>query len=219
MIPKDCPNCGEPVSLFARLCRYCGAPNPSRNSALLGVGALAALAIVAVVAALFLLSGGRGTGGGGAAVSQRSGSDYAWLEAAMKQCDAEAAKETRALIFLVTPLVDEPKDEPGWRRIAINDIGNGILISAEDALAGLRRKALQVTKAEYTFRLRNEETREVLAWKPSVGVRKFVTNDASGIAAFRAQFASDDPARAPAWGAVIKREPGNCYWVNAIIRT
>jgi hypothetical protein len=194
---------------------------------MLVAGALAALAIVAVGVVLFVLLGARGTGpsggsggsgGSGAVVEQGGAADFAWLETAMKQCDAEAAKDTKALIFLVTPLDDEPRDETGWRRIAINDFGNGILINSEDTLAGLRRKALRVSKTAYSFRVRNEETREVLAWKPTVGVRKFVNNDASGIQSFRAQFESSDPARALQWGAIIKREPGNCYWVNAILR-
>jgi hypothetical protein len=165
-----------------------------------------------------LLVGGPGSGSGDTSAEQRGGNDFVWLETAMKQCDADAAKDAKALMFLVTPLVDEPKDEPGWRRIALNDIGNAILINAEDTLAGLRRKALVISKDEYTFRIRNEETKETFAWKPTKGVRRFVSSDASGIKSFRAQFQSSDPARAVEWGAAITRQEGNCYWVNAILR-
>jgi hypothetical protein len=219
MGPSDCQNCGEQVPLFARVCRYCGAPNPSWRSVMFVVGALAVLLVVGVGAVLFILLGGRGSGGIGAGLDPRGSGDFAPLETAMKQCDAEAEKETKALILLVAPLVDEPKDDPGWRRIQLNEMGNAILINAENMLAGLRRKALLISKDEYTFRIRDEGTKEVFAWKPSVGVRKFVMSDASAIESFSAQFQSSDPARALQWGAAIKRQEGTCYWVNAILRT
>jgi hypothetical protein len=118
----------------------------------------------------------------------------------------------------VTPLVDEPRDEAGWRRISLNDIGNAILLNGEDALAGLRRKALRLSTEEYTFSARDEATRSIFSWKPSVGVRKFVNEDASGIQQFKVQFQSPDVARAINWGAAFERVAGNCYWVNAILR-
>ena len=110
----------------------------------------------------------------------------------MKQCDEQAAKDPKGLHYLVIPLIDEPRDEPGWRRISINDIGNAILINAEDMLAGLRRKALRISTDEYVFSTRNEATKDVLTWKPSSGVRKFVINDAAAIGQFRVQFQSND---------------------------
>jgi hypothetical protein len=221
----DCRSCGEPIPKGARACGYCGAPNPVRRSLLPIVAALVALCLAAVGVAALLLTGrspdqaGTGTGTGtGTAVDQRAGGDFGWLEAAMKQCDEQAAKETKGLHYLVTPLIDEPPDEPGWRRIAINDIGNAILINSEDMLAGLRRKALRISTGEYVFSARNEATKDILTWKPSSGVRKFVINDASGIEQFKIQFQSNDAARAINWGSTFVRQEGNCYWVNAILR-
>lgn len=177
---------------------------------------LAVLCLAAIAVAFFLLAG-RSSNQQGAAVDQRGG-DFAWLETAMKQCDEQAAKDAKGLHYLVIPLVDEPRDEPGWRRISINDIGNAILINGEDMLAGLRRKALRLSTDEYVFSARNEATKDVLTWKPSMGVRKFVINDASAIKQFRVQFQSNDASRAINWGATFERQEGNCYWVNAILR-
>ena len=178
--------------------------------------ALAVLCLAAIGLAVFLLAG-RSADQQGAAVDQRGG-DFAWLETAMKQCDEQAGKDPKGLHFLVTPLIDEPRDEPGWRRISINDIGNAILINGEDMLAGLRRKALRISTDEYVFSTRNEATKDILTWKPSSGVRKFVISDAAAIGQFRVQFQSNDAARAINWGATFERQPGNCYWVNAILR-
>jgi hypothetical protein len=216
MSSTDCSHCGEPIPRGARSCTYCGAPVRARWSAL-AIATVLGLACLAVLAVAFLLLYTRSPNQEGAAVDQRGG-DFAWLETAMKQCDEQAANDTKGLHYLVIPLIDEPRDEPGWRRISINDIGNAILINGEDMLAGLRRKALRISTDEYVFSARNETTKDVLTWKPSSGVRKFVVNDASGIQQFKVQFQSSDAARAINWGATFERQPGNCYWVNAILR-
>ena len=185
---------------------------------MLGIVAVLSVLVLAAVAVAIVLIAGRSPNPEGAAVDQSAGGDFGWLEAAMKQCDEQAGKDRKGLHYLVVPLVDEPRDEPGWRRISINDIGNAILISGEDMLAGLRRKALRISTDEYVFSARNEATKDVLTWKPSTGVRKFVINDASGIERFRVQFQSSDAARAINWGTTFQRQEGNCYWVNAILR-
>jgi hypothetical protein len=216
MSSTDCSHCGEPIQKGMRACGYCGAPVRARWSPL-AIAAVLGVACLAVLVVVFLLLAGRSPNRDGAAVDQ-SGSDFAWLETAMKLCDEQAAKDDKGLHYLVIPLVDEPRDEPGWRRISINDIGNAILIGGEDMLAGLRRKALRISTDEYVFSARNETTKDVLTWKPSTGVRKFVINDASGIQQFKVQFQSSDAARAINWGATFERQAGNCYWVNAILR-
>jgi zinc-ribbon domain len=216
MSSSDCSHCGEPIQKGARACGYCGAPVRARWSALT-IAAVLGGACLAVLVVAFLLLAGRSPNPEGAAVDQRGG-DFAWLETAMKQCDEQAAKDPKGLHYLVIPLVDEPRDESGWRRVSINDIGNAILIGGEDMLAGLRRKALRISTDEYVFSARNETTKDVLTWKPSSGVRKFVINDAAGMTQFRVQFQSSDAARAINWGATFERQPGNCYWVNAILR-
>src|SRR5262245_17589131 len=213
----DCRHCGQRIEKGARACDYCGAPVAGRRNTLVIVAALSALCLAAVAIAFVMLSG-RSSDPGGTAVTQPADGDFAWLETAMKQCDEQATKEPKGLHYLVIPLVDEPRDEPGWRRVSINDIGNAILLKADDMIAGLKRKALRISDDEYTFSARNEATKDVLTWKPSKGVRKFVVNDAAGMDQFRVQFQSSDAARAINWGATFERQPGNCYWVNAILR-
>lgn len=198
------------------MCGHCGAPVRGRSSVLTVTVILAVLCLAALGVA-FLLLAGRSSDRQGAAVEQR-GDDFGWLDTAMKQCDEQAAKDPKGLHYLVIPLTDEPRDEPGWRRVSINDIGNAILLGSDDMLAGLRRKALRLSTDEYVFSARNETTKDVLTWKPSTGVRKFVVNDASAIKQFRVQFQSNDASRAINWGATFDRQEGNCYWVNAILR-
>ena len=218
MIHSDCPNCGAKVGFLARTCSRCGAPNPARRNAILVIAALAVLGFAIVAAVVWVL--GSGWKSGSRTVEQRAAAagDFSWLEKALKECDAEATKQQSAIHFLVTPLVDEPKDDPGWRRISINEIGNAILINAEDMLAGLKRKALRLSTDQYVFSARAEGSKEVLTWQPAVGAKKFVYENASEMSAFRVQFQPRDAGRSGDWGAPFKRVAGNCYWVNAILR-
>jgi hypothetical protein len=216
MISTLCRNCGARVRKWAAACSRCGAPNPARRRFVV-VAALSLVLLAVVGAALVVLANGVLSRREPAAIQGADG-NYAWLETAMKQCDAQAASNAKGLHYLVTPLIDEPRDDTGWRRISINDIGNAILIKSVDMLAGLRRKALRISGDEYVFSARNEKTKDILTWKPSKGVRKFVINEASDIEEFKIQFQSTDAARAINWGASFVRQPGNCYWVNAILR-
>jgi hypothetical protein len=172
--------------------------------------ALSALLSVVVGAGMVLLAGGPADRRG-AAVTQPPDGDYGWLEAAMKQCDEQAAQGPKAVHYLVTPLIDEPRDDVGWRRISINDIGNAILINSDDMLAGLRQAFDQPN--ECVFSVRNEVNPDL---KPSAGVRKFVINDAEDITQFGP--VQSATLRSPLLGRNHERQPGNCYWVNAILR-
>lgn len=212
-----CGNCGQKIARWEAICGYCGAPNPGRRRMVIAVAASVVLGLAAIAVGVVLFAGNP-FDRSGIAVSQPDGTDFGWLETAMKQCDEQAAKESAALHYLVIPLVDEPRDEAGWRRVSLNDIGNAILIGSEDMLAGLRRKALRISTDQYVFSARNENTKDILTWKPSKGVRKFVISDASEIKLFRIQFQSTDVGRAINWGATFERKAGDCNWVNAILR-
>jgi hypothetical protein len=204
-----CPNCGEPVSWLAGACGYCGAPNPARRTLAIAAAATGAVLLAAVIAAVVVFRTAPGVVEGG---------DYAALETAMKACDEEAGKEPDTLHFMVLPLVDDPPDDPGWRRISLNEAGNGFLISAADALAGLRRGALKISRQEYVLAMRDEATNVVIRWSPSVGVKRFSSRDAPAVDKFRLQFQSRDGVGGADWGALFARQRGNCYWVNAILR-
>ena len=213
-----CPGCGEPVLLLARACGHCGAPNPARRTVTVVAAALGAVLIAAAVATAIVLRGESSAGRDGTPVASGPGGNFGWLTKAMDECDAEAAKEPGILHFMVTPLVDDPKDDAGWRRIALNDIGNAILLSAENTIAGLNRGALKITKDEYVLAVRDDATGVVFRWSPSSGVKRFATKDAGGPTAFKVQFQKRDGGGGNNWGASFKRQPGTCYWVNAIIR-
>jgi len=133
------------VFLLARICARCGARNKSRTVA---IAIAAALSIVVVAGAVAVLRGQWLPAGAELrpAVSTPSASsdDFGWLSAAMAECDAEAAKAANTLEFLVIPLKSTPGDAELWRKKSLNDIGNAILLTADDMLDGLKSGTLSV---------------------------------------------------------------------------
>jgi hypothetical protein len=221
MIATDCPNCGGGVSAFARACVRCGARNKSRTVAIAIAVALAVVVVAGAVTALALLRGQWLPMGARQqpAVSTRpaSGDEFGWLSAAMMECDAEAAKEVSTLEFLVIPLKSPPGDTAQWRSKSLNDIGNAILLTADETLDGLKRGALSLSAEQYLFSIRDEATGVIYKWSPSAGVKKFLTAEADSIEHFKVQFQLGGKTSDTNWGAAFVRRKGNCYWVNAIL--
>jgi hypothetical protein len=213
MIATQCRNCGARASAFARVCAHCGARNAVRTPAF----------AIATVLAMLVAAGGftvfaflRGPGPAGQSTAA-PGTDHGWITKAMADCDAEAAKEPSGLEFLVVPLKLTVPDTQPWRKKSLNDIGNAILLPADDALAGLNSGALTLTDEAYVFSIRDDVTNVVYKWSPSNGVKKFVSPDADAIERFKVQFQLRDKPAVDAWGAVFVRHRGTCYWVNAIL--
>jgi hypothetical protein len=145
------------------------------------------------------------------------GADFAWLTKAMEACDAEAAKAEGEIEFLVIPLKSAARDPQEWRRKSLNDIGNAILIAADDAVEGLKNAALSISEERYVFSIRDEATNVIYKWSQSVGVKKFISADVETIERFKVRFELDGAAGNDNWGAGFVRHRGNCYWVNAVL--
>ena len=221
MIATKCRNCGAGVSAFARTCVHCGARNPARTAAL---GMAAALLIVVAGLGMAALVVQRGPPPPAEAepriatsTTPTSGSDYGWLSKAMADCDAEAAKATGTLVFLVIPLKSAAGDPEQWRKKSLNDIGNAILLTADDALAGLNSATLSIAAEQYVFSIRDEASSVIYRWSPSAGVKKFLSAEADTIERFKIQFQVRDRTGSAEWGAAFAHRKGTCHWVNAIL--
>lgn len=200
------------MPVLAAACPRCGARNTLRRATLAVLAALAA--VVAGGIAAFAIFGGRpvpGTTASGTA-------DVAWLQAAMRGCDQEAAREVGSLYFLVVPLaLHGGGDLASWRAVSLNDVGNAVLLSSDDALNGLRSGTLRIAAQDYVFNARDEVAKSVYKWSRTRGAAKFSTAGAERIASFKLQFLSGAGSDADAWGNVFVRRPGTCYWVLAIL--
>jgi ribosomal protein L37E len=220
---RACPNCDERSFAFAKTCPHCGAPRQRRMADVMLVGALTLLLIAIVVAIVAVLRGERlaaATETGAAADAQiaaGSTADLSWLATAMSGCDAEAKTDAGKLYFLVTPLTVAANDMASWRAKSINDMGNGILLRADDMLDGLKNGSLRLYPADYDFRMLDQASDTVYKWRAAAGVARFSAADTSAIATFKVQFRTAYSGSDAAWGSSFNRQQGSCHWVNAII--
>jgi hypothetical protein len=219
----ECPNCGGATPVLARACHHCGAALKLRLAGMLVAGALALL-LVAIVAALVVVLSwhqlAAATESGTPAdeqIAAASTADFSWLITAMSECDAEAKADQDAFHFLVTPLVSAAGDIEPWRAKSINDAGSGIMLRAEDMLAGLKSGDLRIYPADYGFSIFDEDGNALHKWRPTAGVTKLSAADVAPISTFKVQFRTSHGSSDPDSGGSFNHRSGACYWVNAII--
>jgi hypothetical protein len=225
MISSACPQCAGAVSLWARMCGRCGAPNPARHRMLAIVTAIVVL-IPLCIGATLVATREQHPGAAETTVAPppaaptvaTTGGDFAWLTAAMTACDKTASQQPDKVHFLVIPLQADRKDMPDWQLIATGAIGNGITLPADDALGGLRRGTLKIYADEYVFNMQDAETRAIYKWNPSTGANSFSTPEAEMVRSFKVRIQPQNKAENDDWGPVYQRQRGGCHWVAAIVR-
>ncbi|MET0668957.1 MAG: hypothetical protein ABWY14_08425 [Tardiphaga sp.] len=221
---SQCHWCDALVPLMARTCPECGAVNPARRTALVAI-AIAAVLIPAIAIAIYAatrwdqpLITAADRPAEQALPSQpvtASDGNFDWLAAAMKSCDEKAAREPNMLHALVIPLIFDSKDIEQWRKLALNRIGNAMVLPGDEMLNGLRRKTLSIAPEEYTFSVRDGKTQTVRKWARSTGVKWFSAPGVEDFTSFTMQYRPRDKGRDDNWGNPIVHQKGNCYWVNA----
>jgi len=221
-----CRNCDAPVSYFARACPDCHAANLP-NPVAVG-GALAAVTLLGSVIAV-----GVGLFHGAApqtstpqaavpATPPAAGTtvdpqeDYGWVAQAMADCDEEAKQKPDTLRFLIVPMTTTGVTLPGWNPTPITTVGNvGTLLTATDALIGLRNRAFALYQKPLTFAISDPVSKTVFKWKPAVGVTSLTSRD-NGLASVTLGFEIPDLAKEIAWGPPITLKKGSCYWINPL---
>jgi hypothetical protein len=222
IVKVRCGWCDAAVPLVARACPACGTANSARRTLL---GAVVAAAILLPAIGLAIYAGTRWerpliTADNSAEQPLPSqpvagtDDDFSWLAAAMKACDDKASSEPNALHFLVVPVAFDAKDLDQWRRVALNRIGNAMVLPSNDMLDGLRRKTLTIAPGEYTFGIRDGKTQAVRKWPPASGVKWLSAPGGEDVALFTMQYKPNGKGSDDNWGNPIVHQKGNCYWVN-----
>jgi hypothetical protein len=135
----------------------------------------------------------------------------------MSSCDAEAANDLPKIYFLVVPLLAANPNDGTWSAKAFDKAGTTILLSSEDALAGLRNGTLRLNDGPFTFSVLDPTTNAVYTWKSKVGASKLASTDAAAINTFKVRaFKGEEPGGAD-WSSDFTRHQGSCHWVNVLI--
>jgi len=214
-----CSNCDAAVSYFVRHCPHCHAanwPNPVLTAA-----ALLVVVLVGGAIALGVLLSPWGKRAPQSAQQAESNTEvaqeYGWIVTAMAECDEVAKRTLDVLYFLILPLAATGKVLPAWSPNPIGAVGDSIaLVSATDALIGLRNGVLALYPEEVTFAVSDPKTDTVFKWKPAVGVSELKSRQ-PGIDALKLGFQIAEIGPEIQWGPTINIAKGNCYWTNPVI--
>ena len=145
--------------------------------------------------------------------------DVAAITKAMSDCDAAAARDTDSLYFLSLPLVPANRTDHDWRAVALQTIGNAyLLLSAKDALDGLRDGKLILRQNRYTFSILDSGSGATYSWTSATGMVRLQRKDSGAVKTLKLGFDFSDNQSGAQWSAEFKREPGTCYWVSALVR-
>jgi len=219
----ECRSCGTSISYFALSCPNCHAlnqPNPVATiTALLVVIAMGAA--IGVGAAIFRYKQSAQTASGaadaGSKPSADSTADYGWIMEAMAKCEAGAKQKMDTLQFLIVPVTQTGLSLPGWSPSTIGDVGSSAkLLSATDALFGLRNRVLVPYNKPLTFLISDPKTKTMYKWQPAVGVVELDTRD-FGFGDLRLGFEMPDVADDIEWGPTVGISKGTCYWINVLV--
>jgi hypothetical protein len=197
----------SPPPLPRRPRRRFGALLPSRR-AMLAMGALLAIAVAAAGAASVWWSQNR------APAPETASADA--LAKAMAECDVEAAKNPDTLNFLVIPLTPGASNNQTSPPTQAGE--SYLLLSAQDALNGLRNGSLMPYAGQYAFSIVEPATGTRHSWPPTTGPTKFAEPDAGNLTSIKLGFAFTDVASAPKLSSEFLRQKGNCYWVSVLVR-
>ena len=217
MLSNDCPNCGEAVVVFSRSCAHCGAYNVSRRAAVAVTASLAVL-VVAIGVAIFAVVGWHRVPGG-TNENEHTSEDFTWLQTAMKECDEVAAKAPDSLYFLVLPMRPADPADRSWNALALQTVGSSYqLLSAKDALDGLRNKRLTLRPDRYTFSALDTESGQTYSWTSATGMSRLSRRESGATKTLKLGFDFSEAQAGAQWSAEFKRERGICYWLSALIR-
>jgi hypothetical protein len=145
--------------------------------------------------------------------------DLAAITKAMSDCDAEAIKLPDQLHFLVLPMVPSKGAESDWRALALQEVGNTfLLLSAKDALDGLRDGKLAVRDGRYTFSVLDSATGQSYSWTSATRIARLSRPAPKEVKSLKLGFDFSGTQNGAQWSNEFRRDPGTCYWVSVLVK-
>ena len=145
--------------------------------------------------------------------------DIPAITKAMSDCDAAAASDPDSLYFLVLPMRPADPADRSWNALALQTVGSSyLLLSAKDALDGLRNNRLTLRPDRYTFSALDTESGQTYSWTSATGMSRLSRRESGATKSLKVGFDFSEQQAGAQWSAEFKRERGICYWLSALIR-
>jgi hypothetical protein len=145
--------------------------------------------------------------------------DLAAITKAMSDCDAEAIRVPDQLHFLVLPMLPAKAAENDWRTLALQEVGNTfLLLSAKDALDGLRDGKLVVRDGRYTFSVLDSATGQTYSWTSATRIARLSRPAPKEVKSLKLGFDFSAAQGGAQWSSEFRRDSGTCYWVSVLVR-
>jgi hypothetical protein len=145
--------------------------------------------------------------------------DIPAITKAMSDCDAAAASDPDSLYFLVLPMRPTDPADHSWSALALQTVGSSyLLLSAKDALDGLRNNRLTLRPDRYTFSALDTESGQTYSWTSATGMSRLSRRESGATKTLKLGFDFSEAQAGAQWSAELKRERGICYWLSALIR-
>ena len=145
--------------------------------------------------------------------------DLAAITKMMSECDAEATKDPNALHFMVLPLLPAKSAENDWRSLALQEVGNSfLLLSAKDALDGLRDGKLTVREGRYTFSVLDSASGATYSWTSATSISRLSKPALTDVKSLKLGFDFSAAQTGAQWSTEFRRDPGTCYWVSVLVK-
>jgi hypothetical protein len=145
--------------------------------------------------------------------------DLAAITKQMSECDAEAIRLPDQLHFLVLPLLPAKSADNDWRTLALQEVGNTfLLLSAKDALDGLRDGKLVVRDGRYTFSVLDSTTGQTYSWTSATRIARLSRPAPKEVTSLKLGFDFSAVQSGAQWSSEFRRDPGTCYWVSVLVR-
>jgi hypothetical protein len=155
----------------------------------------------------------------GPSVQATPSTDLAAITKAMSDCDAEAIKLPDQLHFLVLPMLPSKGAENDWRNLALQEVGNTfLLLSAKDALDGLRDGKLAVRDGRYTFYVLDSATGQSYSWTSATRISRLSRPAPKEVKSLKLGFDFSAAQSGAQWSSEFRRDPGTCYWVSVLVK-
>jgi len=145
--------------------------------------------------------------------------DIPAITKAMSDCDAAAASDPDSLYFLVLPMRPADPADRSWSALALQTVGSSyFLLSAKDALDGLRNNRLTLRPDRYTFSALDTESGQTYSWTSATGMSRLSRRESGATKTLKLGFDFSEAQAGAQWSAEFKRERGICYWLSTLIR-